>query len=39
MQAKYTDILNPKPQDSRSCEEITEEIVRRCGLVVNDESI
>ena len=39
MQAKYTDIINPKPQDNRSCEEITEEIVRRCGLVVNDESI
>lgn len=42
MQAKYADIVNPKPQDNRTCEEITADIVRRCGLVVNrskDESV
>nr|DAH28320.1 MAG TPA: hypothetical protein [Caudoviricetes sp.] len=28
------DIVEPKKQDSRSCEEITAEVVKRCGLVV-----
>lgn len=34
MQAKYADIIRPKPQDNRTCEEITADVVRRCGLVV-----
>lgn len=28
----FTDLLNPEPEDARSCEEITAEIVARCGL-------
>lgn len=32
VQAKYTDIISPKPQDNRTCEEITADVVRRCGL-------
>ena len=39
VQAKYSDLINPKPQDNRTCEEITAEVVKRCGLVVKDESI
>ena len=35
VQAKYSDLIAPKPQDNRTCEEITADIVRRCGLVVN----
>ena len=39
VQAKYSDLIDPKPQDNRTCEEITAEVVKRCGLVVKDESI
>ena len=39
VQAKYSDLIDPKPQDNRTCEEITAEGVKRCGLVVKDESI
>ena len=40
IQAKYYDIINPKPQDNRTCEEITADIIQRAGLVVKqDESI
>lgn len=39
VQAKYSDLIDPKPQDSRTCEEITAEVVKRCGLVVKHESI
>ena len=35
VQAKYSDLIDPKPQDNRTCKEITADIVRRCGLVVN----
>lgn len=33
--ASYMDIINPKPQDTRTCEEITDEIIKKCGLVVS----
>ena len=39
VQAKYSDLIDPKPEDNRTCEEITAEVVKRCGLVVKDESI
>jgi hypothetical protein len=38
LDVRYADILNQKKQDSRSCEEITADIVQRCGLVVKHES-
>lgn len=38
LDTRYADILNQKKQDSRSCEEITADIVQRCGLVVKHES-
>lgn len=34
MQSDLDEILRPKKEDTRSCEEITTDIVRRCGLVV-----
>lgn len=36
IQEKFMDIVEPKKQDSRSCEEITAEVVKRCGLVVKE---
>lgn len=39
VQAKYTDLISQKPQGNRTCEEITAEVVKRCGLVVKHESI
>lgn len=36
---RFADVLDRKPPDRRSLEEITAEIVARCGLVVKDESI
>ena len=36
--ARYADIIDPKKQDNRTCEEITADIVERCGLVVKHES-
>lgn len=38
--ARFADVIAPpKEEDNRTCEEITAEIIARCGLVVNDESI
>lgn len=34
IKARLADIVEPKKQDDRSCEEITADIVARCGLVV-----
>lgn len=34
MQVKYSELINPQKHDNRTCEEITADIVRRCGLVV-----
>lgn len=36
IRARYVDVIDPKPQDTRTCEEITEDIVSRCGLVVKE---
>ena len=38
IKARYADIIEPKKQDDRTCEEITADIVARCGLVVKHES-
>ena len=38
--ARFADVIAPpKEEDNRTCEEITAEILARCGLVVNNESI
>ena len=34
IKARYIEVIEPKQQDNRSCEEITADIVARCGLVV-----
>ena len=34
MQSDFAEIIHPKKEDTRSCEEITDDIVKRCGLVV-----
>lgn len=36
MQSELDEILRPKKEDTRSCEEITADIVQRCGLVVEE---
>ena len=38
IKARYADMVEPIKQDNRTCEEITADIVARCGLVVNHES-
>lgn len=38
LKARYADIIEPKKQDNRTCEEITADIVARCGLEVKHES-
>ena len=35
---RYAEIIEPKKQDNRTCEEITADIVARCGFVVKHES-
>ena len=37
IKARYIDIVEPKKQDNRTCEEITADIIQRCGLVVKSE--
>ena len=34
IKARYADMIEPKKQDNRTCEEITADIVARCGLTV-----
>lgn len=34
IKARYADMIEPKKQDNRTCEEITADVVVRCGLVV-----
>ena len=36
IKARYADIVEPKKQDDRTCEEITADVVARCGLVVKE---
>lgn len=38
IERRYIDVVKPKKQDNRTCEEITADIVARCGLVVKHES-
>lgn len=35
---RYIEIMDPHRKDTRSCEEITADIVSRCGLEVRNES-
>lgn len=37
IKARYIDVVEPKKQDNRTCEEITADIVARCGLEVKHE--
>ena len=38
--ARFADVIAPpKEEDNRTCEEITAEIIARCGLVVKNESV
>lgn len=34
IKARYSDMIEPKKQDNRTCEEITADVVARCGVVV-----
>ncbi len=34
IKVRYADIIEPKKQDDRTCEEITADIVARCGLTI-----
>ena len=34
IKARYSDMIEPKKQDNRTCEEITADIVARCGLTI-----
>ena len=38
IKARYSDMIEPKKRDNRTCEEITADVVARCGLVVKHES-
>lgn len=37
MKARYYDIITPKKQDTRTGDEIVEDIIKRAGLVVKTE--
>lgn len=34
IKARYADMIEPKKQDNRTCEEITADIIARCGLTI-----
>lgn len=34
IKSRYFDVIHPQKQDNRTCEEITADIVARCGLTV-----
>jgi hypothetical protein len=34
IKARYADMIEPKKQDNRTCEEITADVVARCGLTI-----
>lgn len=38
IKARYSDMIEPKKQDNRTCEEITADVVARCGLTVKKAS-
>lgn len=37
IQLKYTDMINRKPRDARSGEEIAADVIKKCGLKVVSE--
>ena len=39
IKARYADIIEPKKQDNRTCEEITADIVARCGLTIKKAAL
>lgn len=38
MKARYADAIRPEKRDERSCEEITADVVARCGLTIKQAS-
>lgn len=36
---RLCDLLNPKPEDTRTAEDIVADISKRAGLEINDESL
>lgn len=34
IKARYADMIEPKKQDNRTCEEITADIITQCGLTI-----
>ena len=34
IKARYAGMIEPKKQDNRTCEEITADVVARCGLTI-----
>lgn len=38
IKARYSDMIEPKKQDNRTCEEITADVVARCGLTIKKAS-
>lgn len=34
IKARYSDMIEPKKQDNRTCEEITADIIAQCGLTI-----
>lgn len=34
IKARYADMIEPKKQDNRTCEEITADVAARCGLTI-----
>lgn len=34
IERRYIDVVKPKKQDNRTCEEITADVVARCGLTI-----
>ena len=38
IKARYSDMIEPKKQDDRTCEEITADVVARCGLTIKKAS-
>jgi hypothetical protein len=38
IKARYSDMIEPKKPDNRTCEEITADVVARCGLTIKKAS-
>lgn len=38
MKTRYAEAIRPEKRDERSCEEITADVVARCGLTVKKAS-